>query len=44
MPITVMVVNASIGLDLLWNIGIFLVRMMCTINVWVKRDSTNHPV
>jgi len=31
--ITTMVVNASMGLDLLWNIGIFLVRMICTINV-----------
>src|ERR1700737_5368806 len=44
MAITVSVVSVSGQLARLWMKGIRLVRMMCTISVCVRSDSTNPPV
>ena len=41
---TVSVVRVSAVLARLWMNGMRLVRMICTIKVCVKRDSTNQPV
>ena len=42
--ITAAVVSTSGNDELLWMKGIFRVRIMCTINVWERSPSTNHPV